>query len=180
MNDINVETKSSEVVDMTGKVLSSHTEIKMTREKKGTKPDKQGSALLQARHVVNEAQDITDEIKKLGYDTGKSYIQDSEHRIIKIHYYAWGLFQAVLNRALKDRKDLREWSPETFDNEIICADCNGNGETYLDVSDPTYEKVFEEYARDAKDWGDPEPVHGMRFTRYCSPCQGCGYLLLKG
>lgn len=177
MDDISVETKNSEVVDMTGKVLSSTSTISMTMEnRKMFRPDKTQSFLLQARSLYNSLRDVTPEANKAGMDKGESVLVDNEHRYLKVHYYSWGLFWTTLLKTFKDHPELKERNPELFENDETCEKCNGLGRIPYEVGGEKYEESYREIKEDEKTGfikGDFQ--HGQEIASYCSPCQGVGF-----
>lgn len=178
MTDVEVKTHSNEVIDMAGQVLQSKSSITFTKKREGdpVRPDKVGSALIQARHMFNDLKDVTDEVTKLGMDGGVSYLQDTKYRFLKVHYYAYGLFWSTLMKAMKGYPGLKEWSPELFKYDVECEKCKGLGRIPLVPGTPAYEESYKGWCEDADDDGKAHPAHGIEIAHFCSPCQGVGFI----
>lgn len=174
-DDIEIKTHKNEVIDMKGNVLQSNTRIEFNRPRQGQRPDDTGSALLQARHLYNNLEDVTDELIAKGMDGGVSYIQDSKYRFLKVHYYAYGLFWSCLLRALKNRTDLKEWSPDMFQFDETCVKCAGLGKIPYVPGTPVYEEAFKDSVEHAARFGDEPMKYGQEIAAFCSPCQGVGF-----
>ena len=173
-DDIEVKTHSNEVLDMKGNVIEKTASISFSRPRKGERPDEVGSALIQARHLYNSLEDVTDQVIASGVDGGVSYIQDSKYRFLKVHYYAYGLFWSCLLKAFKNRDDLKEWSPELFQFDETCTKCQGLGKIVLPVGSPEYDAAYEQWKEPFGD--DEKPLeYGKELAQFCSPCQGVGF-----
>lgn len=171
-----IKTRNNKVLDMKGKTISTNAsiEIQKPRDPDSKKPDAVGIALLQARSLFNSLDDITDEVHKLGVDTGDSALQDHKYRVLKAHYYSFGLFWVTLLKALKNRDDLKAWSPELFEHDVECPNCEGEGKIPYKVGSPEYDEAFNAIT----DFGDSHE-YGSPIFKHCSPCQGVGYVYLN-
>lgn len=172
--NIKVTTSENTKIDKNGE---EHTVLetvftKIKDEEDIPRPDEVGSALLQARQLFNDCEDITDEIKKLGYDTGKSYVVNEKYRIIKVHYYSWGLFWTTLLKAFKNQLNLKKWSPNLFKNDVTCCQCAGEGKIAIPSGTKEYDEAF-------ADWECPTSDYGIPIFKFCSPCQGVGFTYVK-
>lgn len=168
MKQPTIEGKSNKVIDLKSKeVISSTAEIKVNMNREGTKPDDTGAALLQAKHLLNEAQNITKEAIEHGYAPGISHLVGNKYLLIKIHYYAWGLFKNSILKATKDREDLKAWSPRTFAHDQVCEACSGKGKLEYPIDGPEYKEVFEDFGDIT--WGTP-------IWKVCQTCNGVGIL----
>lgn len=145
--------------------------LKMERNR----PDATGIALLQARHMFNEMEDVTDEVVKLGMDGGVSHVQNHKYRFLKVHYYSFGLFWMTLFRTLKNRQDLKKWSPELFALDEKCLDCDGLGKLPIKPGTPEYDKSFEDFKEPLYEFDEPMK-YGAEISNVCSPCQGIGLI----
>lgn len=174
-NDIKISSFEETKLNEKGEEIFVHEmlieKVSSSRDE-ATRPDEVGSALLQARSLFNSCEDITDEIKKLGYDTGKSYLVKDKYRIIKVHYYSWGLFWTTLLKSFKNQFNLKKWSPELFKNDIPCTSCNGLGKTSIPKGSKEYDEAF-------ADFEYPTSQYGVELFRYCTPCQGVGFKYVK-
>lgn len=133
------------------------------------KPNKEGLALLQAKHFYDEIE-ISDVEDGGGFTVGKDTIT------IKVNRLAWGYFEQTLLKALKDREDLREWSPNLFNMKKHEA-CNGLGKFPYATGTKEYDDIYYEHAEMDKEFGDPVPPYGVEIAKFCSECQGTGYEL---
>lgn len=176
MDEVEIKTHSNQVIDMKGQVLQSSSSLRITKPRTGERPDETGSALLQARHLYNHLEDVTAEVTKLGMDGGVSYLQDTKYRFLKVHYYAWGLFWSSLLKAMKNRDDLKTWSPSMFAHDVECAKCKGLGKIPYVVGSPVYEEAYKDSKEHAERFGDPVLTYGTEIAAFCSPCQGVGFI----
>lgn len=133
-----------------------------------SKLNKTDSAILQARHFYNDAK-ITKVINGGGFTVG------SDTLIIEVNRMAWGLFEATILKAMKERQDLRERNPDLVEDDVECPECKGVGK---------FPYVGEEYDKALADWNEgKEPTDqfyckpGSEIAKFCSPCQGSGIVL---
>lgn len=186
MDNIEIESHKNEVINMKGEVQSTSVHLSIRKERSGKRPNSCDSALLQARHVFNEFEDITDEVKELGYDTGDSYLVNDKHRLIKIHYYAWGLFCQTIQTSLKDRTDLKDWSPDLFAYDIPCEECNATGKLPYKVGSEEYNEAFEGFESFNKQCRSSMSEEELKTTKpfqygdfigtSCKKCSGIGFV----
>jgi len=141
------------------------------------KPDKTGIALLQARHVLNEMENM--QIRAMEMD------KDSWKNVNPVEGYPWGLFKTTLLKAMKDREDLKEWSPHVFHGDKVCHHCEGRGMNPIPHDHPQYLERVDESAKteEAIAKGEQERGYfdnpfkmGDPLFWHCSPCQGSGVL----
>lgn len=179
-DEFKIKSHKNEVLDMKGNVLESKAtiEIEKVRDPKAQRPDAIGTHLLQARHMYNQMEDITDQVQELGVNLGKSAIQDTKYRVFKIHYYGYGLWWATLLRILAKRPDLKQWSPDLFANDEECSFCKGKGRISYEPGSDEYNKAFNDFSE--MRFGDDKPLtYGTEIGLYCSPCQGVGFIYRK-
>lgn len=118
------------------------------------------SALLQARHVLNEAE--------RNAASNRLETDESGNVIARIHPYAWGLFKSTILTALKGREDLRSRNPELFSEDTPCPYCEGSGYYPIPEESPQY--------KDALEMGHVSA--GQPIWECCSPCQSTGVFTL--
>lgn len=132
------------------------------------KPDNTEIALLQARHLYNDTK-IIKVVRGGGFTVGKDTL------IIEVNRMAWGLFEQSVLRAMKERNDLRTWSPELVKDDQECAECKGVGK---------FPYSGEEREKAVANWNNGlDPNDSMyiksdeEISKFCSPCQGTGLVL---
>lgn len=139
------------------------------------RPDETGMALLQSRHVLNEHENS--ELHLLQWEM--------ERKGAPVHYYAWGLFKSTLLKVMKDRQDLKDWSPEVFVGDQDCHHCNRKGKTPVPQDSPAYREHLADHLRTEEliasgqfertsldtPFNDGDPLYF-----HCTPCQGSGIL----
>lgn len=116
-------------------------------------------ALLQARHVLNEAEQ---NLKS----PGNQEVDELGNIVIRVHPYAWGLFKTTILKALRGREDLRRRNPHLFVDDTPCPYCDGSGYHPIPVGSARYLDHFDGNDK-ADDWGKD-------LWSFCSPCQGSG------
>lgn len=124
------------------------------------RPDKLGVVLMQARHVLNEMENV------MLNEANGDYVNP-------VHPYAWGLFKTTLLKYMKNLQDLKDWSPDLFKNDKVCHHCNGEGRNPVPHDHVTYKIAVEEGFLDPGDF-----KHGDPLWWHCSPCQGSGVLTI--
>lgn len=142
----------------------------MTEQKR---PDQSGIALLQARHLYNDARIVAVEHGG-GYTIGKDTLT------IKVNRLAWGYFEQSILNVLKERQDLRDWAPELVQGDQPCpSGCGGKG--YREVLPGTEEhetlyKFF--YQRvEGTEYEEDAPPKDKPINLFCKNCQGTGLVL---
>lgn len=134
------------------------------------KPDKVGSALLQARHLYNDAQ-IEKVIDGGGFTIGKDTL------VIRVNRLAWGYFEQAILNAMKERQDLRDWSPELFSEDKQCVECKGAGKFPYTPHTPQYDQAYDDFFKFDGKLEEDAPAYGVEISKFCSPCQGTGITL---
>lgn len=129
------------------------------------KPDKVGIALLQALHMYNDM-----EITKVEHGGGFTIGKDT--LTIRVNRMAFGLFEQSLLNIVKNREDLKEWSPELFGHRR-CQECEGRGRFPLKPNTPEYDDAFADF----NDAGDLQ--YGVDISVMHRECQGTGIVLKK-
>lgn len=133
-----------------------------------SKPNKDDLALLQARHLYNDAE-IEKVIDGHGFTIGKDTL------VIKVNRLCWGYFEQSILNALKDKKEARDWSPELFADDKECPECKGVGK--FPYVGKEYDDALKEHndGLEETDYFYCKP--GSEIARFCSPCQGTGIVL---
>lgn len=134
------------------------------------KPDRTGQAILSARHFYNDA-------KVMKIIDGGGFTMGSDTLVIEVNRLAWGYFEQAILRVMKERQDLRDWSPELVIEDKECAECKGVGKFPL---------LGEEYDKALLEWNEGKTPDddfyckpGSELAKFCSPCQGTGITLKK-
>lgn len=131
-------------------------------------PNKDETALIQARHMYNEA--VVEKIID-----GGGYTQGSDDLIIRVNRMSWGLFESTILKAYKENQYLRDHNPELVENDEKCVECKGVGG--FPYSGEENEKQIAEW-NDGMDENDNFYVKaGSVISKFCSPCQGTGIVL---
>lgn len=135
------------------------------------RPNKDEAALLQARHLYNDAK-IEKVIDGGGFTIGKDDV------VIKVNRMAWGLFEATILKAFKQNEYLRQWSPDLVSEDKPCEKCNGVGGFPLTPGTKEYDDAYNDfYMFDGKLEEGAPPKEGWECSIFCSPCQGTGFVL---